>query len=734
MNQERPPYGAAALAGLAVFALYVVTLAPTTAFWDTSEYITTAHTLGIPHPPGNPLFIVLAKAWSLVLAPLGIPVAVRINLFAAATSAGASGFLFLVAHRALLPILEEHRRALIGASAAVVLGAAAFTVWNQSNVNEKVYTLSVLIVAAVSWLAVRWRDRHGEPGSERYLLWATFLMALGSTNHLMSVLPLPALGALVLVTEPLAVLRPRFLGRAVALVVLGISFNFVVPVRAAQDPVINEGDATCETFAGAATAVFTNGAAGCDALAYNLARKQYAKPPVTERMAPLASQLKNYWQYFDWQWARGLDASELPGSARTPITLLFLLLGLIGLWAAWGSDRGVFTYLLVLAGTLTFGLVYYLNFKYGFSLAPEVTDRAFHEVRERDYFFIGSFILWGVLAGIGLAWVWAVLASLSAHPRRWALASPVFAVALVPVVLNWSWASRAGDYAARDWAWDFLASLEPYAIIFTNGDNDTFPLWYVQEVEGFRQDVTVIVGQYLFTPWYPKQLKELTTPGRQRPFDPAQSVGLHQAPASPPQRSITELTPEQMDGIGNARLNQDITVTFPQLAVTYPKETLLDRSAQLALSIIHDAIPERPIYFAATAGLMSQLGLEPWAVRHGLAVKLELRRVEGPQPDGFVRGSNQYGGEYFQLEKSLKLYRDVYQYRGIRDRPIWQDRSTLNIPWYYYALALQLSDVARNAGLDPALVRQLEDDARMFQVVADGGVKGTPEGSAPGDS
>ncbi len=729
MNQERPPYGAAALAGLAVFALYAATLAPSTAFWDTSEYIATAHTLGIPHPPGNALFVVLARAWSVLLAPLGIPVAVRLNLLAAATSASASGFLFLVAHRVLVPILEDRRPALVGAAAASVLGGTAFTVWNQSNVNEKVYTLSVLVIAAVSWLAVRWRDRHRLPGSERYLLWAVFLMVLGSTNHLMSVLPLPALGALVLVTDPLSVFRPRFLWRAVVLGVLGLSFNFFLPVRAARDPVINEGDATCESFVGAATAVYTNGAAGCEMLAYNLARKQYGKPPITERMAPWSAQMENYFQYFGWQWSRGADPSELPSTARLPFTLLFLGLGFAGLWAAWRADRGVFTYLIVLTGTLTLGLVYYLNFKYGFSLAADVADRGLHEVRERDYFFIGSFIVWGALAGIGLASAWGALASVSASARRWALASPVFVVVLFPLVLNWNWASRSGDYAARDWAYDFLASLEPYAIIFTNGDNDTFPLWYVQEVEGVRRDVTVIVGQYLFTTWYAKQLQELTEPARQRPFDPAQGAGIYQAPAAPPTRSITQLTHDQMDAVMGARLDQDVTVSFPQLAVTYPAGTSLDRSAQLAISVIHDAIGERPIYFAAAGGMMSQLGLEPWGVRHGLAVKLEFRSLEGPQPPELVKGSEQYGGEYFHLDRSLKLYQDVYGFRGILGRPLWQDRSTLNIPWHFYALALQLSDAARVGGRDPQVVKRLEDDARSFQLVADGAARATPPDS-----
>jgi hypothetical protein len=107
---ERPPYLAAAGAGLALFVVYALTLAPTTAFWDTSEYIATAYILGLPHPPGNALFVVLGRVWILLLAPTGLDVAVRMNLFAAATSAGAAALWFLVAHRLLVPVLRATGR------------------------------------------------------------------------------------------------------------------------------------------------------------------------------------------------------------------------------------------------------------------------------------------------------------------------------------------------------------------------------------------------------------------------------------------------------------------------------------------------------------------------------------------------------------------------------------------------------------------------------------------------
>ena len=89
VEQEKPPYVWAAVTSVVVFAIYLATLAPTTAFWDTSEYIAAAKVLGIPHPPGNPLFVILAHSFGLL--PLAASYAVRINLFAAFTSAASAG-------------------------------------------------------------------------------------------------------------------------------------------------------------------------------------------------------------------------------------------------------------------------------------------------------------------------------------------------------------------------------------------------------------------------------------------------------------------------------------------------------------------------------------------------------------------------------------------------------------------------------------------------------------------
>ena len=182
-----------------------------------------------------------------------------------------------------------------------------------------------------------------------------------------------------------------------------------------------------------------------------------------------------------------------------------------------------------------------------------------------------------------------------------------------------------------------------------------------------------------------------------------------------------------MDGVSAVRIPEDLTIPFPRLAVTYPQGMVLDRGQQLALRMISDSMGERPIFFSSSAGLMSQLGLDRWGVRHGLPTKLELRNLETAENEGLVQGAAEYGGDWYDLDQSLRLYEDVYRFRSLLDREIWADRSTLMIPFQYYVMALQLSDVVERAGGDPELVRRLEEDAMGFQIVSQGGSRGSPE-------
>ena len=155
------------------------------------------------------------------------------------------------------------------------------------------------------------------------------------------------------------------------------------------------------------------------------------------------------------------------------------------------------------------------------------------------------------------------------RPSRWAAASLVLALALIPLFGNRVTASRAHETLARDFAHDILQSVEPYGILITAGDNDTFPLWYAQEVEGIRRDVTLANLSLMNTRWHLRQLQRRQTPQ----FDAAEAAALwrpqpggvggaahrlHQGtkPALPgwphPKESVFSLTGAQLDSLPEA--------------------------------------------------------------------------------------------------------------------------------------------------------------------------------------
>jgi hypothetical protein len=753
----RPPYLAALIATAMVWALYALTLAPTTAFWDTSEYIATAHILGIPHPPGNPLFVVLARAWEVMLAPLGLPVAVRINLFSATMGALAHGCWFLLAHRILSDFSTNKTFRLIGASAAVLVSASAFTVWAQSNVNEKVYTVTLFTIALLSWLAFRWRDRLGEGKDDNLILLMVFILALSVGNHLMAFLAAPALIVFILWVEPRTLINWKLYAAALVAIVLGLSIHLYLPLRAGLDPIINEADPTCLSVGEALKSIVTMGRTGCAALSESLSRTQYQKPPMTinpvfypMQMVPrdinlFGAQIANYLQYFDWQWARGVNGfSGFFGPIRTLITMLFVALGVNGAISHYRRDRKSFAYVAVLFLTLSLGLVFYLNFKYGYQYPDHGLDEK--EVRERDYFFIVSFSIWGIWTGIGIAALWKWVGERYLRLTRPdeglppLAAAPVLALALIPLVFNWGWANRRHDYAARDWAYNLLNSVEPYGVLFTNGDNDTFPLWYAQEVEGIRKDVTVIVMSYLNTNWYVKQLRDLTAPctgGKdpnadptriicQRPFDKSKGPKIYAdllvdpASAEPgrrtPSKTILPLDDRQIDAIAGQYLQatqQAQTFSVGNIQTIVPAGTQLAPADQFMAQIINAAIADRPVYYATTTNAFQTLNLSRFLIRQGMAFKLINGSVQPDSTRGILAFPNtelrSWAGEFVDLPRSELLVNDVFIHRSnLPNWDHWVDVATVNIPFYYWAVHAALAQLYQSIGNAPLAQKHVQ--------------------------
>ena len=713
--KQRPPYLWAGFVFLGALALYVATLAPTTQFWDTSEYITAARVLGIPHPPGNPLFTLMAHVWGML--PLAAGYAQRINLFAATTSAVAAACWFLIGERWMRPIVPAPLPRRLAALAGALVGATAFTVWNQSVVNEKVYTLSLLSIALILWLIVRWDDQEPGDAHDHHLLLIVYLLALTSTNHMMGVLVGPVVAVLLfpplktsraatdagrttewsqwlaycasfalimatgmekaIVLEIAAVLYVivlaysaitgnwRFTLGLLGVAVAGVSVYLFLPIRASHFPPINEGEPTT-----------------LQSLWAVLARQQYGKPPLTTRQADPFAQILLWVQYFRWQW--GHDFAQ---NIQAMLAVIFGGLGVLGAWRHFKADRRHAIAMLTLMLTMTLLLIFYLNFKYGYSqYLPRSLPR---EVRERDYFFLVSFALWGIWVGFGLAtlmeWVQDGLRERFAdEAKRWTYAMPVLALALIPLFGNRLTASRAHETLARDFAVDLLNSVEPYGVLVTAGDNDTFPLWYAQEVEGVRQDVTIINLSLANTDWYLRQMQRRPLYEYDAAAGPAIYRGGHWLKPTQP---VLNFTMGQLDSLQlYYPIDKRQVLMLGGVQVTLDPEQIhplgsgqgyLEKADIVVLEAIKDQIGKRTIYFSRTVGTYAdEFGLSPYLEGHGFARAL---RPQPLAPNDSIQMLAGFG--WINLPRSKALGLDVYHgSSAARPRPKgWVDRPSEGI-------------------------------------------------------
>ncbi len=513
------PLAAAAL----LAAVYLATLAPDFTFWDSGELIAAAHSLGIPHPPGTPLYVLLAHVWQTLARPLSAPLAA--NSFSAVATALACG--------ALASLLTRATRRPWAALGAALTAGAMSTVWLDANEAE-VYAAALLLAMALLLAAERagaaTAPRTPRDASLSWTLLTAYLMALAVPLHVSALVAAPAAVALAAYRGRRHVDWPRALllsgalvtaagaglaewmvaGAGVALIavspafargerwryarsaaavaavlLLGISVIAVMPVRSLHAPALDSGSPTTWS-----------------ALWDVIGRRQYESHGLWPRQAPFWAQLANLFEYADWQVALGLAPGVAPSWARTPFTIAFALLGTYGAARHRELDaRSWRAFAILLLGS-SIGLVVYLNFKAGASFGHGVLpDTLPHEARERDYFFSLAFFTWGAWAGFG-----AVL--LAARRARYLIPVGV-AVAALPIALNWRAVDRSREPeagAARRVATALLWSAPPRAVLITWGDNDSFPLWYMQVVEGARRDVTVVVAPLLGAGWYRAQL------------------------------------------------------------------------------------------------------------------------------------------------------------------------------------------------------------------------------------
>ena len=332
----------------------------------------------------------------------------------------------------------------------------------------------------------------------RYINWAVLIALAGLLLIVLGVMQFVygtiAAAAVLLLAGFVFKLKGWKLGLGILIAgVLGFSSHLFIPIRSAHQPAINEN----------------NPSSSIQATINYLERKQYGSQSMIKRMFVRRGEWSNqfgnfqrmgFWRFFSEQFAVKGSAFVFP-----------FLIGIFGIWeiVRRGPPKGSVLLLVVLISSV--GLVLYMNFADGTRQHP-VSGADYLEVRERDYFFTPAYMLFGLCIGLGAAavilYVRESLTKAPAWLRKSAVgfASLLFLMPVVTLAENYHFCDRSDNYVPFDYGWDLLTSADENAIFFTNGDNDTFPLWCLQQAYGIRTDVRVVNLSLANTDWYIKQL------------------------------------------------------------------------------------------------------------------------------------------------------------------------------------------------------------------------------------
>ena len=419
-----------------------------------------------------------------------------------------------------------------------------------------------------------------------------------------------------------------------------------------------------------------------------------------------------YWRYFMWNfsgresdiqdagWLSPIDAmSDVPPSiaqnrGRNNYLMLPLLLGFVGLLFQYRKDPKSFSVVILLFILTGLALTVYLN-------SPPV------EPRERDYIYPGSFYAFSIWIGLGVISLYAIFANFISN-RKTAIAAAFLVSLSVPIIMlqqNWDDHDRNDRYFSVDSAKNFLASCAYNAILFTGGDNDTFPLWYSQDVEGFRTDTRVVVLSYFNTDWYIEQMTRQMYESEPFPFSLSEKDYRQGSPndfvyyvENPNVKGAIDL--EQYISLikqNHPALRVSASVSFYNTVPSRILSLKVDKEAVLKMGIIPKGMEdlivdrmqievkgqglekkdlmildliatnkwERPIYLNNTSKASIKIDLSPYLIQEGNAYR--LLPIENPNPGAdFVNTEIMYDNLmnkffYRELDNPNTYYNEDYR-------------------------------------------------------------------------
>lgn len=439
---------AAGLVASAAFVLYLATLAPSIAWShdgaDSGDLVAAAYTLGVPHPTGYPLFMLLAHLATYL--PTGDP-ARSVNLLDALFGAVAAGLTAWIAAELARPGWRT--------PAAIAAGAAIATTplfWSQAIIAE-VYALAALLFAAVLAALTRWRWEWPGPRAHRWLVLASLLYGLALAHHLTAALLAPVLAIVVVATAGRAVWRPSFWLKPGLALLPGLALYAYLPWRAAAHPPVNWGAA--DTWDGFIETV-------------------------TARM----------YRQFSFRWDALLRTETYEGLGAlltSQLTLPVLLIALWGVVSIGARDRVWAIFLALVALTVAVGrLTYLANYV--------------------DAYYLPLLLMLAIWIGVGLSDVGARVGRRKRRVVYLSLVPAVLALTVARVAAHYGDLDVSGETRPRAYGIATLTAMPPSAVLLTQRDEYAFSLWYAQYVLGVRPDVAIVDTWLFGTPWYDAHL------------------------------------------------------------------------------------------------------------------------------------------------------------------------------------------------------------------------------------
>lgn len=419
--------------------------------------------------------------------------------------------------------------------------------------------------------------------------------------------------------------------------------------------------------------------------------------------------------------------------ARNTYFMLPLLLGLIGLFYHLMKQKNDFWVVMLLFFMTGLAIVLYLN-------------QTPYQPRERDYAYTGSFYAFAIWIGLGvMGLIEFVRKKIPGTPA--AILVTILTLGLVPGIMaqqNWDDHDRSGRYTCRDFAYDYLNTCAPNAIIFTNGDNDTFPLWYLQEVENVRTDVRVINLSYLGADWYIEQMQRRTYDSKPIPFSMKQEqyqtgtrdvvyvidkVGDYEdltkimdfVASDDPRTKTIPNARERVDwmpankfylNIDSSKVlnNNVLSDKFKKSIVKQMRWELKNKNAlykndMMVMDLIAHNDWTRPIYFAITVSDENYMGLERYFQLQGLAYRLVPVEAK-------TRADGQIGGVDSKI-----LYDNImnkFRWGNLSDPKVYLDENNLRMLSNIRNTFSRLSEQLINENKTDSAVKVLD---RCFQVM-----------------